>query len=129
MIKHLRKLKKIVHGVVRERSKVHTRSVHWPAVRRDHIRRNPSCAACDGLRLLQVHHIRPFHLEPELELSPGNLITLCMGNLCHIDIGHGDDYKAYNPLVVEHAAQLRADPTAREMIVKSAKENRKYMLP
>jgi 5-methylcytosine-specific restriction endonuclease McrA len=52
---------------------------------------------------LNVHHKKPFHLFPQLELEPTNLITLCMesGKDCHIKLGHGDNFKAYNPNVEE----------------------------
>ncbi|GCE29115.1 hypothetical protein KDA_45990 [Dictyobacter alpinus] len=45
-----------------------------------------------------MHHIKPFHLYPELELDPGNLITLCeiKGRTHHLLIGHLDDWQSYN---------------------------------
>jgi hypothetical protein len=70
-------------------------------------------------RKLQVHHIKPFHLHPNLELDPGNLITLCeaRGRDHHLLLGHLDAWDSYNEHVredVKHfyrksAAQIRAD--------------------
>jgi hypothetical protein len=61
------------------------------------------------IKLPVHHHKKPYHLHPELELDPNNLITLCMENLCHIDIGHGDSFKAYNPNVAEDASTVLAN--------------------
>jgi 5-methylcytosine-specific restriction endonuclease McrA len=65
------------------------RSGRWPAVRREFLRNNPCCEACGTTASLHVHHVRPFHLWPELELEPHNLITLCPK--CHFFIGHDED--------------------------------------
>lgn len=83
------------------------RSPHWEKVRHDFAVAHPTCAACGGNERLQVHHVRPFHLHPELELEPTNLITLCEHpeRLCHHRIGHSLDWKAYNEHVREDAAQ------------------------
>ena len=79
------------------------RSNHWPAVEHNHLKLNPVCACCGGNTHLNVHHRKPFHLFPELELEPTNLITLCMDGDkdCHIKLGHGGNFKAYNPNVDE----------------------------
>ncbi len=65
------------------------RSSKWPAVREEWILEHPTCAACGAERDLHVHHIKPFHLHPELELDRGNLITLCREH--HFRIGHDPD--------------------------------------
>src|SRR4051812_21566466 len=75
------------------------RSPRWPAVERAHVRQHPACAACGGTDHLQVHHVEPFHVCPEKELDPANLITLCMapGERCHYLIGHlGTSWHAWN---------------------------------
>ena len=79
------------------------RSPKWPTVEKKHIKKNPTCAACGGTLHLNVHHKKPFHLFPELELESTNLITLCMDGDkdCHIKLGHGGNFKAYNPNVEE----------------------------
>lgn len=57
---------------------------------------------CGGQEKLQVHHIRPFHLHPELELEQQNLITLCekRGHDCHFVMGHFHNWSLFNPTVV-----------------------------
>lgn len=98
------------------------RSPEWPALERAHLQQEPACRAC-GYRGpgIQVHHIKPFHLYPQLELDPNNLITLCevRGRDHHLLLGHLDDWESYNPNVREdvkrfhgeNAKKLKANPT------------------
>lgn len=67
------------------------RSPEWPALRAAWVERNPTCRCCGRRENLNVHHVRPFHLFPELELEESNLITLCEGGPvnCHYLAGHG----------------------------------------
>lgn len=70
------------------------RSSGWSKVRADFIK-GKCCALCGGTKLLEVHHIEPFHLYPEKELDPKNLIVLCEGNKsmnCHLQFGHFNNY-------------------------------------
>lgn len=87
------------------------RSPHWPTVEHRHRKLHPVCEACGGTMHLNVHHKKPFHLYPELELEPTNLITLCMDGDkdCHIKLGHGGNFKAYNPNVEEDVARVKAN--------------------
>lgn len=122
-----KRVKKIIVGVVRELHKGRARSPAWRKVRRAHLEAYPACEACGSKRLLQVHHKAPFHGYPELELDPRNLITLCMWKLCHIDIGHGNDFKAYNPDVGADTRTVRASPERRPEIVAKAEKARQYL--
>jgi 5-methylcytosine-specific restriction endonuclease McrA len=99
----------------------HSRSPQWPAVAHAHLAIQPACMVCGHRgQGLQVHHIKPFHLYPQLELDPGNLITLCeiRGRDHHLLIGHLDDWESYNPQVrvdvknyhKENALTIRANP-------------------
>jgi 5-methylcytosine-specific restriction endonuclease McrA len=82
------------------------RSSHWPKVRADWLAKNGSCAACGQTDHLQVHHVKPFHIDPSLELDESNLITLCEDEyLCHLHIGHLGSFKNENPNVREDAAR------------------------
>jgi 5-methylcytosine-specific restriction protein A len=85
------------------------RSGRWPAVRKRHLESSPCCAVCGGTEKLEVHHIVPFHLHPDLELSPGNLVTLCEANKggvnCHLHYGHLGNYKSFNADVCSDAMQ------------------------
>ena|SRR3990167_10635221 len=83
------------------------RSPRWRAVRAKHLNMFPTCALCGGDKTIEVHHIKPFSSNPELELSLDNLITLCEsganGIVCHRAFGHLGNYKKNNPLVVADA--------------------------
>ena len=83
------------------------RSNKWPEARKLHLLNNPTCAVCGGNTNLEVHHIRPFHLHPELELDQTNLITLCEsgknGLNCHLAFGHLGNFKSFNTSVIEDA--------------------------
>lgn len=85
------------------------RSPHWRVVRHQHLASQPACAACGGTTNLEVHHIQPFHLRPDLELQFDNLITLCeskKGGLnCHLALGHMGNYRTgVNPFVQNDAS-------------------------
>lgn len=96
------------------------RSPHWGSVAKEHLRREPACAVCGYKgRKRQVHHIKPFHLHPDLELDPHNLITLCSarGKEHHLLLGHLGAWDSYNEHIradARHfyrktAAQIKAD--------------------
>ena len=100
------KLKDIIQGKASLSSP--SRSSKWPKVRKKHLEKNPCCAVCGATAKLNVHHIKPYHLFPELELEESNLITLCEcgkgGVNCHLFIGHLGNYKKINPDSVKDAA-------------------------
>jgi 5-methylcytosine-specific restriction enzyme A len=79
------------------------RSPQWAAVRKAFLKNNAVCALCGSKTTLEVHHKKPFHLYPELELDPTNLITLCEskknGVTCHLFFGHLGDYKSFNKTI------------------------------
>jgi hypothetical protein len=81
------------------------RSPKWSSVRKEFLKSNPVCACCGGVKKLQVHHIKPFHTHPELELDTDNLITLCRrkkyGIDCHLLVGHLGWFKNINNHVIE----------------------------
>jgi hypothetical protein len=116
---------RVAQSIIRERKKAKTRSPHWGKLRDSFIKTHPTCAACGQKKLLQLHHIVPFHFDPKLELEPTNLIVLCMGKLeCHLVIGHGGDYKDYNPMVVKHAELCVLKPLERKVIESMAKSGK-----
>lgn len=87
------------------------RSPAWQKVKNIHLREYPECAACGSRRKVEVHHKKPFHTHPELELDPDNLITLCEtathGVICHLLFGHLGNYKSINDNVVEDSIMWR----------------------
>jgi 5-methylcytosine-specific restriction enzyme A len=125
-------LKTIIHGINIIRSKVKDiaigkkRSSKWHSVEKHFLANNPCCAICNGTKRLNVHHKKPFHLFPELELEVSNLVTLCMGDKeCHLRIGHAGSFRSYNPNIDSDILTLRKDMSKFELIYKIAKINRK----
>ncbi len=82
------------------------RSPKWKTVRKQWLALHPTCAACGGVKGIECHHILPFHLFPELELSGDNFLTLCEWNRCHLVVGHSRWFGAYNPNAVDDAALM-----------------------
>lgn len=66
------------------------RSPEWHKVEKAHLKKESKCQWCGGDDKLQVHHIKPFHVNPADELDANNLITLCevVGKDCHLLYGH-----------------------------------------
>ncbi len=101
------------------------RSSKWPTVEKHFKENHPTCEACGSKNRLNVHHCKPFHLDPALELDPNNLITLCMDiKECHLHIGHGGSFKQYCPDVRKYAAEALAHPEKFDAIVKTAEAHR-----
>lgn len=86
------------------------RSPQWPRARAEHLKRQPACAVCGTTSGVEVHHVRPLHLFPELELDPQNMRSLCRED--HWTFGHGRDWSAWNAKVDLDIAN------AREMIAR-----------
>jgi 5-methylcytosine-specific restriction endonuclease McrA len=114
-------------GRWRERKK-HRVIPGWTALQAEHLRGEPACRACGGEKKLQVHHVEPYHLHPELATDPQNLITLCerLGRRCHFLIGHGGDWKARNPNVVSTASFAFLNPKLRRTALRMARLGRLY---
>lgn len=79
------------------------RSGQWPRVRREHLRRFPTCAACGRSKDIEVHHVVPFSVAPDRELEPSNLLSLC-ADPCHLVFGHLLNFRSHNPTVRTDAA-------------------------
>ncbi len=102
------------------------RSSHWATVEKRFREANSVCARCGATTGLQVHHWWDFHEviavgRPDLELDPWNLRCLCQmppDNMCHLYIGHFDDFESFNENLDADiitfrgltAAQIKADP-------------------
>jgi 5-methylcytosine-specific restriction enzyme A len=83
------------------------RSGKWPRLERIHLADHPFCEVCGTKEEVVGHHMLPFHLFPEHELDPDNIISLCNSRLHHILVGHGMNFKDYNPDVKKDAAHLK----------------------
>lgn len=89
------------------------RSACWAKARKAHLKRQPECQACGQTSFLSVHHAVPYHLRPDLECDPSNLITLCekserFGFGCHLIIGHCGRWSYNNPNVFRSVEVVRA---------------------
>ena len=82
------------------------RSSKWRKVRNEHLKQHPTCAACGRSKDLAVHHVIPVSFDPNKELDPNNLLTLCQSP-CHIVFGHLMNYKCYNPEVRQFCSSYR----------------------
>ena len=84
------------------------RSPEWPAARKAHLKLFPACAVCGVKKPVEVHHIKPFHTHPELELDPANLITLCESDSHndHFLFGHLLDWRSANSRVRQMAGTM-----------------------
>jgi len=87
------------------------RDARWRSVRNEHLRTHSFCIACGNTDSLEVHHIKPFVQNPELELDPDNLVTLCTcssrGKMnCHLIMGHNGSMHEHNPNVVHDSVQM-----------------------
>jgi len=71
------------------------RSPEWSEFRNAHIKEK--CEYCGKGFFLELHHIKPFNLFPELELDSENVITLC--RLHHFHLGHFFNWRKYNPFI------------------------------
>jgi 5-methylcytosine-specific restriction endonuclease McrA len=93
-------------GWWREQAKRVSRSKGWNKIRDERIHIDGGkCRACGRKNNLQGHHIKPFHIDPALELDISNTITLC--GRCHILIGHLDNWKSYNQQVIFDSVTTR----------------------
>lgn len=77
----------------------------WQAFR-DKFIIGKTCAACGYEKFLDVHHVLPIHIRPDLEFVESNLLVLCDDKRkdCHHRIGHCFHWKSYNPNAIEDAA-------------------------
>lgn len=78
------------------------RSPHWDEVRNEVVADHPYCAASGMKTGLEVHHIMPYHLRPDLELRKDNLAVLARPY--HFLLGHFCNWQKFNANVVKDAA-------------------------
>ena len=64
------------------------RSNQWPKARKAYVKLHPVCELTGISGDINVHHCKPFHFYPELELDPTNFITLSNANVWGINGVH-----------------------------------------
>lgn len=82
------------------------RSPGWTALRNRYLTVNPACVITGAIENIDVHHVKPVSLFPELELAWDNLITLRRD--VHLLIGHCGNWSLWNENFRECAAALAA---------------------
>lgn len=87
------------------------RASGWQDVRLKVVKEHPYCSICNKTEGLHVHHKKPFHLWPELELSLDNLMVLCVN--CHLMWGHLLDWKSYNEQIDKDIIRIAQRPYGR----------------
>lgn len=107
----------------------YNRSWKWPDVRKEHLKTQPTCQACGRSDHIEVHHIEPYHINPDRELDLTNLISLCSKH-CHLTFGHLMDYKSWNKDVVDtcstYLSKLQARPYNENFYQKPVNGNMFY---
>lgn len=103
----LERANSLYYGKANHRFEV-SRSGKWPFLRRRWLEIQPLCQSCGKNTKIQVHHIHPVHLYPELELDDTNLITLCENPVfnCHFAIGHCLNWLAWNSDVINDTTMI-----------------------
>lgn len=104
-------LVRVLHSQLRESAKA-ARSPEWRSVEKGKVEAQKVCEICGSSVRLQVHHVEPFYVKPDMELDPSNLVVLCMDtNECHFKVGHGGGmghgWKGWNPLIRQHIEEAR----------------------
>lgn len=103
------RLRDIRRGIFAKRSPL------WDDVRREFLKRNPRCAACESDVAVEAHHVKAFHTHPESELVLSNLRSLCDStNKCHLQLGHCKpsgtfSWKTNNPAVDDSIRRRRRE--------------------
>ena len=104
MLNVIQEIKDRIQGKAQKGEK---RSGSWTQVRNEHVEKHPACEVCGRTTKVQVHHLIPFHVAPDLELEPDNLMTLCEnkknGINCHLLVGHLGNFRRFNVTAVEDA--------------------------
>jgi len=77
--------------------KAFIRSARWQRLRARHLQANPLCARCEakgGATIAtEVHHVMPCGEDPQLQMDPNNLESLCRE--CHGPL-KGNDSRGYS---------------------------------
>lgn len=95
------------------------RSSKWPQARRDYLKEHPVCEITGETKNLDVHHIVPFHVRPDLELLPSNMITLTRRKGIHFIFGHLLNWKSWNENIDQDAEMWRNKILNRPLLKKA----------
>lgn len=81
--------------------------VQWKNYKRIYTHRHHPlvCAACGDYRRVELHHIVPVSVSPELMCIDTNIVPLCHTH--HFIIGHLSNWNNYNPHVLADINRFR----------------------
>jgi hypothetical protein len=127
LLSHANHANVLMQRAIAEYSFDQNRARGWSSFERKFLE-GKSCAACGTTQHLVAHHITPYYMDALKELDESNLIPLCMtmGRYCHLHIGHGGDFMAYNPHVVADAVAVARSSVSGSDIIRAATCSRKY---
>lgn len=86
------------------------------------------CAVCGGTKKVQAHHLYPRHIWPQLMWLPEFWYPLCRGSNiidCHCVVGHGGDFKGFNPYCMAMAEMLRPIFAANKLLLAQIRDENK----
>lgn len=74
------------------------RDKRWAKESKQYLADNPHCVVCGTSDYCVVHHLKPFHLFPELEMCPMYWRTVCEtpSHNDHFAVGHLFNWTNYN---------------------------------
>lgn len=85
----------------------------WQRCRRAFLKQvGKICVCCGSIKHIQVHHILPRHIRPDLALVLTNLLALCRN--CHFHIGHLNSYFTYNAEIVKVSWYVRENSVLKD---------------
>lgn len=95
----------------------------WRSLEKATVAKHPYCAFCGARRRLQVHHIKPVHIDISSNADPRNLIVLCAWD--HLQEGHLGDFRRLFDLEIS----LRAEANLNAVIDARARVQRELARP
>lgn len=87
-----------------DKCKASIRGSEWREARSNHLLVEAFCQCCGRNNNLEVHHVIPWHIKPELRYESSNLITLCRE--CHFRFAHHSNWSDCNPSIREDCARF-----------------------
>jgi hypothetical protein len=85
----------------------------WQRCRRAFLKKvGKVCVCCTSKKKIEVHHMLPRHIRPDLAVDQTNLIALCKD--CHFHIGHLNSYHTYNDNIELVAWYVRDNSVLRQ---------------
>ena len=95
-----------IHQIFIDKTFGAKRSDDWPSFRKRNI--HEKCDICGKGLFLELHHIKPYHKFPELELRLENIVTLCRRH--HLEWGHYFSWSSWNDRILDDIKRIKMRP-------------------